>query len=218
MLQFKDVFNPVTIESTFNKVVKNGLAANSWDNIHQTQFDRVDEPGEGILQGVLGGCPDCVHTHWRWGAAFRDPPPSLGFLKLPYAGIELVGKNPSLFVPTNQDLDIGIIRYRAGEEHPTGDFRSLVNNERLQDPIVYPSPRHIRMPQFYRPVDVLYWYSGTSYEPDSDLFFKHGSWFNPDFPQQTVSNSSASGESTTQTVQDGIRSITYGHLYKDGTT
>jgi hypothetical protein len=73
--------------------------------------------------------------------------------------------------------------------------------------------------QVIRPADVLYWYSATSYEPDSDLFFKHGSWFNPDFPQQiTAANATGSAANSLESVQDGVRSITYGHVYKDGST
>ncbi|MEK6336843.1 MAG: DUF2341 domain-containing protein [Acidobacteriota bacterium] len=69
------------------------------------------------------------------------------------------------------------------------------------------------------PADVLYWYSGTSHEPESDLFFRHGSFFNPKLNQQmTATNSPASGGSSLQTAQDGIRSITYGDVYKDGAT
>jgi uncharacterized repeat protein (TIGR01451 family) len=213
-LSFVTTSNPALVEKTYN-VIKNGRDAGSWDNIHQTQFERVEEPPADPLNGVFGGCPDCVHVHWRWGDYFRNIP-----FSFPLAGVELIGRNPPLLSgPTNQDLDIGIVRYKAGEEHPTGDFKSLVNaNESLRNLVgrtAGPRPRI----GVIKPADVLYWYSGTSYEPDSDLFFKHGSWFNPDFHEQlTAPNPSGSAANSPEAVVDGVRSIKYGHVYKDGPT
>lgn len=206
---FADKANPATVEGAYN-VIKNGRDAGSWDNIHQTQFDKVDEPPADPLHGVFGGCPDCVHTHWRWGGFFAGPP---YYYRI--AGYELIGNNPSFFLPTNQDVDIGLVRYRLGEEHPT-DFRSLTNNESLKNLVVLGSGSRSRTQ--VKPADVLYWYSATSYEPEEDLFFKHGSWFNPEFQRDVNVPNAAAQTSSAQATEDGVRSITYGHTYKDGAT
>ena len=206
---FADKANPAVVEGAYN-VIKNGRDAGSWDNIHQTQFDKVDEPPADPLHGVFGGCPDCVHTHWRWGGFFAGPP---YYYRI--AGYELIGNNPSFFVPTNQDVDIGLVRYRIGEEHPT-DFRSLTNNESLKNLVI--SGVGTRSRTQVKPADVLYWYSATSYEPEEDLFFKHGTWFNPEFQRDVNVPNAAAQTSPAQATEDGVRSITYGHTYKDGTT
>jgi uncharacterized repeat protein (TIGR01451 family) len=215
---FKDEKNPVAFER-LDRVVQNGLDYGKWDNIHQTFGDEVSHPPADVLHGQFGGCPECVHTHWRWGSYFRFPP-----FNFPYAtGAPIIGKDSSIFTQTNQDLDIGIVRYEPGEEHPSQTFNSLVDQSRslknLVTRVVGDRPPHLRKIQILRPADVLYWYSGTSYEPDSDLFFKHGSFFNPDFhPQMMVAKESSSAGTSTPAVQDGIRSITYGHVYADGPT
>jgi uncharacterized repeat protein (TIGR01451 family) len=206
---FKKALNPVIVESFF-PVVKNGQDLGSWDNIHQTWKETVEHPLEGILHGHAG-CPECVHTHWRWGTIFGH---QFG------SGRPIIGN--SLFNQTNQDVDIGILRYKPGEEHPNTDFKSFISStESVRNVItrvvgVRPFGRRI---EILRPTDVLYWYSATSHEPSSDLFFKHGSFFNPDDQQQmTAFKWSANASSSAVASHDGVRLITYGHVYKDGST
>jgi uncharacterized repeat protein (TIGR01451 family) len=206
---FEDSRNPVENESLF-EVLRDGRDIRSWDNIHQTHKDTVEHPLHGLLHGHAG-CPECVHTHWRWGTFFGY---QFG------SGRPIIGD--LLFNPTHQDLDIGILRYKAGEEHPNTDFKSLLSSsESIRNVItrvvgLRPLRRRIEV---LLPADVLYWYSATSHEPSSDLFFKHGSFFNPDEQQQATALKSSSGSSDpTVASQDGVRSITYGYLYLDGPT
>jgi uncharacterized repeat protein (TIGR01451 family) len=205
--------NPLTIER-LDHVVLHGRDLRQWDNLHQTRFDAVEKPGVSSFK--VAGCSECVHTHWRWAWIFGDQYGS---------GRPIIGYNANQL--PDQDVDIGVARYRLGEEHPSQDFSSYINNESVRNAVVRitsvtnpPTPRFpSRRITVLRPADVVFWYSATSHEPISDLFFKHGSFFNPDpHPNMTAANASGSAANSPETVQDGIRSISYGHVYKEGST
>jgi uncharacterized repeat protein (TIGR01451 family) len=208
---FKDFVNPL-LQERADTVVQNGRDIGSWDNMHQTHWWFVSPPLTGLLEGNLFGCPECVHTHWRWGALFGQ--------QFNY-GLPIVGDKPTGFHQTNQDVEIGILRYKQGEEHPSSDFHQFLSkDESIRDRVVKmtPGPRHVPI-KLYGPADVVFWYSGTSYEPISDLFYRHYSFFNPENnTQMTVANSSGNSTNSPESVQDGIRSITYGHVFEDGAT
>jgi uncharacterized repeat protein (TIGR01451 family) len=220
---FQNESNPLENERVA-PVVQNGRDLGVWDNIHQTNKDSVSHPMEDSIF-FWAGCPECVHTHWRWPAYLRLPPTSFSDA----TGSPVIGNYASIFFQTNQDLDIGILRYKAGEEHPTTspscplpDFRCFVNpTESIRNPIVKYTLAAPHLPRYtvMGPADVLYWYSATSHEPESYLFFKHGSFFNPILDQQmTVANQPGGTSNSLEAVQDGIRSIAYGYIYKDGPT
>jgi uncharacterized repeat protein (TIGR01451 family) len=206
--------NPVVKERLFH-VIQHGKDLRTWDNLHQTRFDLVEKPGLSSLK--LAGCSECVHTHWRWAWIFGNQYGS---------GLPIIGYNANRL--PDQDVDIGVVRYRLGEEHPNPSFSSLVNETelvrnpvvRITNPVNPPTPRFpSRLITVLRPADVVFWYSATSHEPISDLFFKHGSFFNPDpHPSMTAANATGSAANSPEAVQDGIRSITYGHVYKEGAT
>ncbi|HBB94851.1 MAG TPA: hypothetical protein DC054_05620 [Blastocatellia bacterium] len=215
---FENKENPL-VNEMLQPVVQNGQDVRQWDNLHQTTADRVEEPLDPPTFAPFG-CPECVHTHWRWTSAV-----DYWYLGAFGYGRPIIAGGP--FHQSHQDIDIGIVRYHPGEEHPTS-FVSLVNNigpntESIRNPVVrltLPTPRiPSRRIQVLGPADVVFWYSATSHEPDSDLFFKHGSFFNPDFHQQmTVPNSSGNTGNSSDAVQDGVRSIIYGHFYQEGAT
>jgi uncharacterized repeat protein (TIGR01451 family) len=207
---FDNEENPVVKERLYH-VIQHGKDSRTWDNLHQTRFDLVEKPGLSSLK--VAGCSECVHTHWRWAWIFGDQYGS---------GLPIIGYNSNRL--PDQDVDIGVVRYRLGEEHPNPSFSSLINEtELVRNPVVRLTPASPRFPSrritVLRPADVVFWYSATSHEPTSDLFFKHGSFFNPDpHPNLTAANATGSAANSPEAVQDGIRSIIYGHVYKEGAT
>src|SRR6185295_2645972 len=136
-------------------------------------------------------------------------------------GAPILGERDLAF--TTQDLDIGIIRYEPGEEHPE-NYNSLIDpNKTLRNLIEYktvvgtiPGGNLVRRTTVSRPADVLYWYSATSHKPDSDLFFRHGSFFNPTGLPNVAHLKQESNVALA--AQDGIKTITYGFTYVDGST
>lgn len=207
---FKDKINPLFTEY-YTRVIVDGKDYKLWDNMHQTLQSSVTEPPSSLIPLVLGGCPECVHTHWRWGAGLGEHFGS-GKLLIPSG--------------SNQDLTIGIVRYRNGEERP-GDFSDLI----------YSNPEPIRSKltgidligadhyKYTVPEDVVYWLSANGYK-DSDEFFGYYSFFNPDSPNeirtitrevQPFSSVSSQKQSISSlTGQDAPTSIKYGHLFEDG--
>ncbi len=152
----------------------------SVDNYHQSCLKGpVDEPKPPLKSGGLspsGGCPDCVHTHWRWSS-------TLGSL--------LGSSVPGFFYPNGgtsgqplewsqqRSLRVASVVHKAGEADP-GDFRSLVNNEDLVDStgtVFYPKD---------------FWYDGISEASVStggspslgwrDAFYDQGVFFMTDAP------------------------------------
>lgn len=208
---FKDFINPLLNERAY-PVVQNGRDIGSWDNFHETAGWFVTPPLTGVLEGNLFGCPECIHTHWRWGTLFG--------LNFNY-GLPIIGDQPSTFNPTNQNVEIGILRYKPEEVHPSADFHQFLSqNESIRNQVVVavtPGVRHVPI-RLWGPADVVFWYSGTSFEPVSDLFYRHGSWFNPYYQEGTTANNSADGGNSAVATQDGIRSITYGRVFQSGAT
>lgn len=205
---FDNWSNPVTQERLW-KVIKNGRDQRQWDNIHQTYEDEVTLPGLSSLS--LAGCPEGVHTHWRWGWAFGHQYGS---------GLPQIG----FTTPTNQDVEIGIVRYKPGEEHPNSSYTALISeSESIRNLVTRLTPERPNFParriRVLGPADVLYWYSATSHEPLMDRIFSHGGFFNPDHhTHETVANETGTGGNSSQTLQDSIKSITYAHVYKEGAT
>ncbi|HEV7684742.1 MAG TPA: Ig-like domain-containing protein, partial [Pyrinomonadaceae bacterium] len=205
---FAKELHPV-ISETDVRVVQSGRDIGSWDNIHLTSQEHVSHPFYGL------GCPECVHTHWRWGTWFG---PTHGL------GAPILGKTALAF--STQDLDIGIVRYKPGEEHPENtNYNSLINpNESLRNLIEYktivghlPGFNEVRRTVVNRPADIVYWYSPTSHEPISDLFFRHGAFFNPIF-MPGHPHAVAKIDTSSIATQDGVNSITYGNVYEEGQT
>jgi hypothetical protein len=126
------------------------------DNYHQTSKATV------VLPLPPPGCPECVHMHWRWsipdviGSAVISPQSLPDILKW---------GNGQPLIPSGskQSVDVGVVRYRAGEEHPNADYSTLLNGESL-----------IGQP-------TVFWYSATGVQP-SDTFFMHGGFFSPPIP------------------------------------
>ena len=207
---FDNRANPLTMESA-HRVVQHGQDTHQWDNVHQTWNDTVEEPN--LQVGRLFGCPECVHTHWRWSASLNH-----FFFRDFGSGLPITGN--SFHRQTNQNVDVGFVRYKPGEEHPDRDFTFLIDrNESIRNLVTRvtpgPAPFRIRY-KVLAPADVVFWYSATSLEPISDLFFKHGSFFNPEF--QTETNPALNATSGSAVTQDGPTSVTYGHIYQAGTT
>jgi len=212
-LIFKDKINPLYTEFK-SQVVSNGQDTTQWDNIHQTYVGSVSEPLENLPPPnfVLGGCPECVHSHWRWG---KNQGEHFGSGKL------LLPEN------TTQDLTFAIVRNNFGEEDPN-DFASLINNEAIRFPLS-PNAGVIDQYQAYRyfvPGEIVTWLSATGYK-NSDEFFGFYSFFNsasPNITRNIVRNSFAPGLSsqksinTSSLIQDAPTAITYGHLFADGAT
>lgn len=93
-------WNPLESE-WYDEVIKGGADARKWDNVHETYMGRVDEPL------INPGCPECIHSHWRWGALtawLGNPEGNGGLIGIP-AG-------------SNQDVDFGVVAYQSGEDHP----------------------------------------------------------------------------------------------------
>src|SRR6185503_12871926 len=59
--------NPLPRE-VWRTVIRDGHAtvtpSHAWDNVHQTYKQSIFEPGGNPVPH--GGCPECVHIHWRW--------------------------------------------------------------------------------------------------------------------------------------------------------
>lgn len=140
--------NPAPTELLFN-AVSFGRAGDA-DNLHQTYFARVDEPVDtnppnGRPSHLLPpGCPECVHTHWRWSSFFGQQWNS---------GLPLVPH------PTDQSVDIALVRYRESEETAPNAI-SLVDNETIAG---FPT---------------VTWFIGTGRKP-SESFFSFGTFYSP---------------------------------------
>jgi uncharacterized repeat protein (TIGR01451 family) len=210
---FRSKLNPLSVE-TESRVIAYGQSTNEWDNVHQTFMGRVSEPAELSSLFQNPGCPECAHSHWRWGANL---------------GANFNGGHPIIPQGSSQDLRFAIARYHGGEEHPN-DYRDLLG----------PSPESIRnydtngrdplQVWLYgsAPEDVVLWYSATGHK-SADTFFVHGGFFNPSSPNITVIPgrvaSPAAGVSKMGTLasndlngQDGPTSVTFADLYESGPT
>lgn len=161
----------------------------------------------------MGGCPECVHSHWRWGQFNGEP-----------------FNNGNLYLPSdsNQDLSLGVVRYRAGEEHPS-NFLDLINTnpEPIRSKLTF--LENILERYSYQgtvPEEVVYWSSATGRKP-SDEFFGYYSFFNtgesnitrPIGDDLRLSRIKESDEETASLINgDKPTSIVFGYLHEDGAT
>lgn len=155
-----------TAETNFLAIL-NGNSTGTWDNYHQSYNAEVDSPTT-LPPGP--GCPECVHIHWRWSALATSPTdPSLygnGLARVPNG--------------SKQDVEIAVVKYAPGEEHPN-DFHDLINNEDLTNQ------------------DIVFWYSGTGHQ-DHDRFFTHGGFFSADGDEQDFADLAVTQEPLSDTV------------------
>lgn len=109
---FSKKLNPLYTEQ-LSHVASRGKNLRQWDNIHQTYRSKVSEPVtlENLSKFIAGGCPECLHSHWRWGKPNGE---KFG--------------NGNLLFPSgsDQDLSIGIVRLRGGEDDPA-NFLELID-------------------------------------------------------------------------------------------
>jgi hypothetical protein len=110
--------NPLPVEGIVTGVVAGDAGA--WDNVHQTWRSRTDEPNPNNSCHASefefwpkGGCPECVHMHWRWGVDLAH-----------------FGSQRPLVLGSDQDLDLAFSRYHPGEEDPV-TFSDLLGSESL---------------------------------------------------------------------------------------
>ena len=221
---FKAKENPLFTEFQ-GAVLANGQSNGSWDNIHLTYEGVVEEPGSLPLmtQGILGGCPECVHTHWRWGSAtsillyptpFRVEPRNFNYFQ------------PFLPKGSTQDLDIAVVRYWPGEEDPL-NYLTLVNNERIRHPQTGLDST-IQSYDYSTPDPTVVWYSATGHQR-SDIFFIHPNFFAGAIPDSLAPvtlgdspDSPAAAPDTTLTTltstQDKPTSVKFAYRYLDGPT
>ena len=207
-------WNPLESE-WYDQIITGGKDNRKWDNVHETYMGRVEEPL------INPGCPECIHSHWRWGAI-------TGWLGNPEGKANLIG------IPggSNQDVDFGVVAYQSGEEHPLVPYNDLVNGLVQYWQQIRTHNTAGRNPlQVYRdsaPEDVVYWQSGTGYQ-NRDTFFAYGGFFNPTVPSQQLygglggmaprSNGLvAFGDYASVAATDDITSITATQIFASGNT
>ncbi|MEK6335595.1 MAG: Ig-like domain-containing protein, partial [Acidobacteriota bacterium] len=216
-------WNPLENE-WHDQIIGGGKNLKKWDNIHQTFRGIIEEPSVGfsLTQPVFidPGCPECIHSHWRWGSI-------TSILGTPEGGGNPIG------IPegSNQDVDFGVVAYQSGEEHPVVPYNDLVNGlVQYWQPIRTYNPAGRNPLQIYRdsaPNDVVYWQSGTGYQ-NTDTFFAYGGFFNPTLvsqqlysatgPSHSSNGSMAFGDYGAASVTDEITSITATQVYSTGNT
>ena len=208
--------NPVFSEFTENVIVKGNQGA--WDNIHQTYNGAVFEPVGSVGSWHIpfftnaAGCPECVHTHWRWGANVLN--------SAKFGDGKIIG----LPIGSNQDVTLYGVRYHPGEEdviHASvlNDQEFLRNKNYMGD-----DPQ---IDDYSTPLDVVQWFSATGYK-NSDEFFGFYSFFNPSSPNITQSINRAPSPFNAihvpqillapNTTSDGPTSITFANQYEAGAT
>lgn len=222
---FKDKQNPLWSE-TKARVITNGQSEHSWDNVHLTYQGIVEEP-PALNRLVLGGCPECFHSHWRWGT-------------LTPFNLDKFNNGRVIIPPgSTQDLEFAIVRNRASEEQVdfsilANDVNSLVNGELIRHS---GTGNELRDPQAFGyslPEDVVLWYVPTGHQAE-DTFLSHGVFFAPSSAadvdmtpafdsgspgnsqrSDTSSKSSNSSATTAVTTGDGPINVRVGTLYQSG--
>jgi hypothetical protein len=143
-------------------IILKGTRNSIWDNYHQS-FKDITEPtafsfnfNDSPALGPHPGCPECVHIHWRWGGATNVTVP---FKVFDDFFAKNGSGNPIIPAGSNQDVNIAVVAFHPGEEHPF-DYTDLLNGESLkrQSPVL--------------------WYVGTGHQA-KDTFFMHGGFFQP---------------------------------------
>lgn len=203
--------NPL-FDEWYGRVIENGISNNVWDNIHQTQFDSIEEPGIDItLQNwsFMGpGCPECMHSHWRWSK---------------FVG-QKWGHGRALIPPgSKQHFDFAVVKNQPGEDHPA-DFPVLANRERIRHPATgYDPPRQVF--DFSAPDDVVLWYSATGHQ-SGDVLYEFYSFFSGSVPNvqlyapsgMTQQQQDANQAQLATLESDEISSVVVANLYDDGET
>lgn len=224
-LVFKDKNNPLYFEYN-GRVIENGRSTGSWDNFHQTYRGVVEEPltPSLIANNIWGGCPECVHNHWRWGSSiapiFVDPQKFNNF-------------QPSIPPGSTQDLDVAVVKFKPGEDDPL-DYTALIS----QEPIRHSTNSSDLREQVYAytaPDGVVVWFSATGHLQEDSFFIQPG-FFGPSDSNvdasitrdtSALSSSYASGPpqlkqtsfaATDTASEDGPISVRFADRYLDGPT
>jgi len=144
--------NPIHSEQHDAKGVTHGTGADihsdHWDNYHQSWNTKIDLP----FDFWYGGCPECVHVHWRWGELAKPTP---------LDDDDYNHGLPRIPSRSTQDVNVGVVSYKGEEEDPVtkrNGWRTL-DDGRLG-------------------ANVVFWYEGTGNQPE-DAFFTHGGFFSP---------------------------------------
>jgi hypothetical protein len=118
---FTGKYNPLMGE-WYDPIIRGGQDAKRWDNIHQTYKGMIEEPGIGIqdefpyFHARRSGCPECNHSHWRWGR----------IVNLPLLDPEGAGNLIGIPAGSKQDVDLAVVAYQPGEEDPPFPFNDLL--------------------------------------------------------------------------------------------
>jgi len=209
---FERKYNPLQSE-WFSIPVKNGESIVLWDNIHQTNLGVIDEPPVIFNPSswfVGGGCPECVHSHWRWGALQPEEFGSGRLIGIPQG--------------SKQDFGFAVVKNNPGEEDPF-DVILLANDENIRhETTSADSP--LRDYYFTSPDDIVLWYAGTGRQ-NSDTFFGFGAFFSAGSSRELVvspvplasfQDSNPTAQNSNLTVSEGITSIIAGNVYSNETT
>jgi uncharacterized repeat protein (TIGR01451 family) len=223
---FKAKENPLFTEFQ-GTIIDHGQSAGSWDNVHVTYAGVVEEPGFALgrlilLDVILAGCPECVHTHWRWGSATSALMPS------PYRPEPRNFNYWQPFVPKGslQDLNIAVVKYGPGEEDPL-NYLTLVNDERIRHPLTG-FDSIVQAYDYTAPDPTVLWYSATGRQR-SDIFFIQPNFFAgaiPDFVAPVSLGGSPSSPATApektlttlNSTQDRPTTVKFAYCYTDGAT
>jgi len=200
---FASTRNPLESEWA-DTIISQGKSTQKWDNIHQTYAGVVDEPGFNwsfpfqSLEPRRAGCPECIHSHWRWGTfTFGE------------------GRGNLVGIPagSTQDVDFGVVLSQSGEDDPMARYNDLVDGlVQYWQPIRTYNIAGRSPLQIYRdsaPENVVYWQSATGHHQDHDTFFAYGGFFNPN---------SAGQEMYDSPIPDGVKTIVASEIYVQGST
>jgi uncharacterized repeat protein (TIGR01451 family) len=194
--------NPL-LEEYGVRIIDRGRDLQQWDNIHQTFKDRVREPVPEDFPSaptVVAGCPECFHTHWRWGTFTAR--------LLQFFGLGSYGGGNLLMDHTSQrDVDIAFVRQSdAITEVDPFDYQTL-----------YSPPQPLLKPNG-KPEEVVIWYASTGHQ-FSDKFFTHGGFFGTsrsEVQKALVETPAGGAPLNLNTTTDGPESIRFGRVYQDG--
>lgn len=182
----RDQINPIRLEVA-SQVIRGGASTSKWDNFHQTHYHAVSAPAAvkpplEALKDIrarphrwadviaIPGCPECVHMHWRWTPLTMAAAP-LGWKDHNFG-------QANVPAGSDQDVTVGVVNARGGEEDPMLYWHSLVDGE-LTNGLVDPVERKPSGPGD-RAVIAL-WYEGTG-RKRSDSFAEHGGFYAYDGP------------------------------------
>jgi uncharacterized repeat protein (TIGR01451 family) len=209
-LTFERKQNPL-FDEWYGRVIESGGNGTVWDSIHQTQLDSVDEPGPHYnpQQGLTifnGGCPECMHSHWRW-AKFISTSGLFG-------GSWGDGKPFGLPVGSKQHFEFAVVKYDPFEEHPDS-FGPLANYQRIRHPATGFDPSR-QVYDFTAPDDVVLWYSSIGTQK-RDTFYGFGAFFSGSATGVQI-HGSPDGPLPQSGEEDSLSSVVVTNLFADGET